>query len=228
MTEIQQAEIVWRDGCLPVSRRFGDSYFSAAGGLAEARHVFLAGNGLPERFFDGFRIAELGFGTGLNFLATALAWRQFGCSGRLYFSAFEAFPITAVDMERALSVFPELARDAAVLTAACKSGARSVELSHGVQLEIIKGDARKTVPAWNGFADAWFLDGFAPSMNPELWGGDLMRSVAVRTRPGGTCATYSAAGFVRRTLAEAGFRVTRLPGFARKRHMTAGVLKARP
>jgi len=228
MTEIQQAEIVWRDGCHPVSRRFGDSYFSAAGGLAEARHVFLAGNGLPERFFDGFRIAELGFGTGLNFLAATMTWCRSGCPGRLHFTAFEAFPVAAADMERALSAFPEIRRDALTLVAAWKSGARIVELSHGVRLEIIEGDARKTLPAWSDHADAWFLDGFAPARNPELWEDELMRAVAVRTRPGGTFATYTAAGFVRRALEEAGFAVTRRPGFGRKRHMMAGILKARP
>ena len=85
---------------------------------------------------------------------------------------------------------------------------------------MIAGDARATLPAWDGAADAWFLDGFSPAKNPELWQPDLMAQVHAHTAPGGTLATYTAAGFVRRGLAEAGFDVTRAPGFGRKRHMT--------
>ena len=90
---------------------------------------------------------------------------------------------------------------------------------------MIIGDARITVPEWSGRADAWFLDGFSPAKNPELWSNDLLRSVAARTAPQGTCATYTAAGFVRRALTDAGFDVERVAGFGRKRHMTRGVLR---
>jgi len=95
----------------------------------------------------------------------------------------------------------------------------------GITLSVEVGDARQTVPAWEGRADAWFLDGFAPARNPELWEEALMQAVAARTAPGGTCATYSAAGAVRRALDAAGFAVERRPGFGRKRHMTAGRLR---
>jgi tRNA U34 5-methylaminomethyl-2-thiouridine-forming methyltransferase MnmC len=86
----------------------------------------------------------------------------------------------------------------------------------------VMGDARRTVPAWDGMADAWFLDGFAPARNPELWEPALLQAVAAHTAPEGTCATYSAAGHVRAALADAGFAVARLPGYGRKRHMTIG------
>ncbi|MEM6618639.1 MAG: tRNA (5-methylaminomethyl-2-thiouridine)(34)-methyltransferase MnmD, partial [Pseudomonadota bacterium] len=92
------------------------------------------------------------------------------------------------------------------------------------RLEIIKGDARETLPRWGGTVDAWFLDGFSPAKNPAMWDADLLRAVAAHTRPGGTCATYTAAGAVRRALAAAGFEVTRATGFGRKRHMTRGRL----
>jgi tRNA U34 5-methylaminomethyl-2-thiouridine-forming methyltransferase MnmC len=88
---------------------------------------------------------------------------------------------------------------------------------------MIVGDARETVPAWDGPAEAWFLDGFAPARNPELWEPALLAAVAARTVPGGTCATYSAAGAMRRALAAAGFAVERRPGYGRKRHMTQGM-----
>jgi tRNA U34 5-methylaminomethyl-2-thiouridine-forming methyltransferase MnmC len=95
-----------------------------------------------------------------------------------------------------------------------------IDLGDGVALTVIAGDARETLLDWQGQADAWFLDGFSPAKNPELWGADLMAKVACHTAPHGTVATYTAAGFVRRGLADAGFDVTRLPGYGRKRHMT--------
>ncbi len=221
----QSAELTWRAGAAPVSVRFDDPYFSQSDGLAEARHVFLAGNGLPTRFEPGFVVAELGFGTGLNALAGAAAWRGTGAPGRLRFVSFEEFPMRAADMARALAPWPELAKDAASLVAAWANGARRIALP-GLDLEVIEGDARATLPRWDGRAHAWFLDGFSPARNPELWTPELLRAVAARTTPGGACATYSAAGVVRRTLAAAGFAVTRRPGYGRKRHMTTGRLGA--
>ncbi|MHA6264697.1 tRNA (5-methylaminomethyl-2-thiouridine)(34)-methyltransferase MnmD [Arenibacterium sp. CAU 1754] len=215
----QQAEIEWRDGKVPVSRQFDDPYFSLENGLAETRHVFLAGNDLPARFADGVRIAELGFGTGLNFLATVQAWRDAGAPGRLQFTSFEAFPMAADDMVQALDHFPELADLAASLITFWRGGRRDFQ-GDGITLDLIEGDARSTLPDWQGQADAWFLDGFSPAKNPELWGADLMGEVARHTAPGGTVATYTAAGFVRRGLEAAGFTVERVPGYGRKRHMT--------
>ncbi|WP_299554666.1 tRNA (5-methylaminomethyl-2-thiouridine)(34)-methyltransferase MnmD [uncultured Tateyamaria sp.] len=215
----QRAELEWRDGAVPVSTRFDDPYFSLDNGLAETRHVFLDGNDLPARFRDGFHVAELGFGTGLNFLTAWAAWRAAGVEGRLHFTSFEAFPMEVDAMEKALAVFPEVAGLAAQLVAA---GGGSADFEDAT-LTVIEGDARETLPKWDGKADAWFLDGFSPAKNPELWGADLMADVARHTVPAGTAATYTAAGFVRRGLEEAGFTVTRTPGFGRKRHMTRGV-----
>ncbi len=214
----QQARVSWQQGGVPVSDRFDDPYFSLADGLAETRHVFLDGNDLPARFRDGFCIGELGFGTGLNFLATLAAWREAGAPGRLAFTSFEAFPMTTQDMAQALAGFPELAGEAEELIAALVDGAMA--FPGGVTLRIVDGDARQTLPEWEGQADAWFLDGFSPAKNPELWQPELLADVARHTRPGGTAATYSAAGFVRRGLESAGFEVSRTPGFGRKRHMT--------
>ncbi|MFB2530621.1 tRNA (5-methylaminomethyl-2-thiouridine)(34)-methyltransferase MnmD [Paracoccus sp. p3-h83] len=213
----------WRDGAIPVARVFDDPYFSLSGGLAETRHVFLAGNGLPARFRAGMQIAELGFGTGLNLLATVQAWMQAATPGRFRFASFEAFPMAAADVGRALSAFPELAPLAGDLVAAWASGARDFALGPA-DVQVIIGDARACLPDWAGRADAWYLDGFSPAKNPELWSPDLMGQVAAHTAPGGSFATYTAAGHVRRALAEAGFTVTRRPGFGSKRHMSAGVL----
>lgn len=215
----QHAKIEWR-GPIPVSTRFDDPYFSLEDGLAETRHVFLAGNDLPERFDDGFHIAELGFGTGLNLLTALHAFRGAQIPGKLRFTSFEAFPLSQNDLATALAPFDML--DTELLLHAWGSAQITAP---DLEAQIITGDARQTLPAWQGRADAWFLDGFAPAKNPELWGDDLLHAVGQHTAPNGTCATYTAAGHVRRALDAAGFEITRIPGFGRKRHMTIGRLR---
>lgn len=217
----QPPELDWRDGMIPVSQRFDDPYFSLAGGLEETRHVFLTGNGLPERFRDGFQIAELGFGTGLNLLAVLLAHQG---PGHIHYTSFEAYPMPAEDIARALTAFPEVAGVAEPFLRQWAAGETVLRFPN-LTATVVLGDARETLAAWNGQADAWFLDGFSPAKNPELWSPDLMTEVARHTAPGGTFATYTAAGHVRRALSEAGFTVTRQPGFGRKRHMSVGVLQ---
>jgi len=218
----QQARLSWREGDLPVSDQFDDPYFSLHNGLLETEHVFLAGNDLPARFAPGFHIAELGFGTGLNMLAAWRAWEESGQTSPLRFTSFEAFPMVPEDMARALEAFPDITPWAERFLAQWRGGGRC-DLG-ALQLEVVTGDARLSLPEWTGQADAWFLDGFSPAKNPELWQEDLLQAVADHTRPGGTAATYTAAGFVRRGLEEAGFSVTRTPGFGRKRHMTQAIL----
>ena len=219
---IQTAELTWRDGTLPVSTRFDDPYFSLENGLAETRHVFLAGNDLPARFTDGFHIAELGFGTGLSMFTTLLEWRAAGQKNPLHFTSFEGFPMTATDMDKALRAFPEVHAIATPFLSQWADGKHHIETGDLIA-DIIIGDARSTLPTWNGLADAWFLDGFSPAKNPELWGEDLLAEVGSHTAENGTLATYTAAGFVRRSLASAGFSVTRVTGYGRKRHMTTAV-----
>lgn len=216
------AELEWREGGVPVSTRFDDPYFSLENGPAETAHVFLAGNDLPARFQQGFHIAELGFGTGLNLLVAWEAWMNSKSSGPLRFTSFEAYPLSYDDMARAHAAFPSFGgRRDALLTAWQGGGVMSLE---GLELNVIIGDARDTLPKWQGHADAWFLDGFSPAKNPELWAPELMADVANHTAPNGTAATYTAAGFVRRGLEQAGFSVSRVPGYGRKRHMTRAVL----
>ncbi len=216
---MSQPALTWTETGTPVSAQFDDPYFTDGAGLDEARYVFLAGNDLPARLHEGFQVAELGFGTGLNLLALQQAWRG---PGQVKFTSFEAFPLSASDMERALAPF-ELAGAADLVAAwAQTSGDRRRFELPGVTVEVRIGDARQTLPGWAGRADAWFLDGFAPARNPELWEPGLMQEVARHTAAGGTFATYSAAGHVRRALAAAGFVVARHPGFAGKRHMSRG------
>ena len=167
---LDQPELDWK-GAVPVATRFDDPYYSLENGLAEADYVFLDGNGLPERLSDGFHIAELGFGTGLNMLATARAWQG---PGRIRFTSFEAHPLETTQIARALAAFPEL--DPAPFLAAWSKGARQIALD-GLDLEVIEGPAAETLPQWHGAADAWYLDGFAPAKNPALWTPELMAQV---------------------------------------------------
>ncbi|MEJ8562886.1 tRNA (5-methylaminomethyl-2-thiouridine)(34)-methyltransferase MnmD [Yoonia sp. GPGPB17] len=215
----QTAKLDWRDG-VPIATAFDDPYYSLDDGLAETAHVFLAGNDLPARFGGDFQIAELGFGTGLNLLVTWAAWAEAGHPGHLHFTSFEAFPMQLHDMREALEHFPQIASFAETLLSEWTPQIDQITLTNGPTLLVVTGDARLTLPAWGGIADAWFLDGFSPAKNPELWEPDLLEAVGQHTKPGGTAATYSAAGHVRQALTDAGFDVTRTPGFGRKRHMT--------
>ena len=219
MNKGQQADLEWRDG-VPISRMFNDPYFSLDDGLAETIYVFLDGNDLPGRFVDGFHIGELGFGTGLNLLATWQAWTKSQSLGTLQFTSFEAYPMAPDDMARALAVYPTLADHTDQLIEAMRKG--SSFQTDTLTFNCVVGDARDTLPQITDQMDAWFLDGFAPAQNPELWQPDLLNQVAIHTKPGGTFATYTAAGAVRRALGEAGFQVERRAGFGRKRHMSVG------
>ena len=212
----QRDRVGWRDG-VPVSALFDDPYYSLTNGLSETRHVFLSGNRIADRAEPGFHIAELGFGTGLNLLATAQALA--GVAGPVLFTSFEAYPMDPDTMAQALAAFPDL--DTAPLLAAWGRGARAFDLGP-MQVRVIVGDVRDTLPAWDGRADAWYLDGFSPAKNPAMWAPDILAQVGAHTAPGGTFATYTAAGHVRRALSDAGFSVSRIPGYGHKRHMSIG------
>ena len=221
--------VSWTGQDVPYSERFGDHFYSNDDGLAECRHVYLDGNELPARWHgaQNFAIAELGFGTGLNFLETWRLWtkvRQPGAS--LMFTSFEAYPVSAADMARAHERWRDLRPYSERLVEVCRSalatGTEHWQLDAQTKLNIQTGLAASSVSLWEGKADAWFLDGFAPPKNPEMWSRDVAAAVFARTKPGGTIAAYTAAGWVRRNFQAAGFSVSRRPGFGRKRHMMTG------
>ncbi|MEM7425325.1 MAG: tRNA (5-methylaminomethyl-2-thiouridine)(34)-methyltransferase MnmD [Pseudomonadota bacterium] len=226
--EAVSADVSWHDAQMPFCERYQDFYYSREDGRAETQEVFLGGNGLPERWGGEacFTIAELGFGTGLNFLQTWHAWRRSRTpQGQLSFVSFEAHPMSSEDMDRALAAWPALSGLAAKLLSAwprVREGGAVAGIDPQTNLHVIMGEAARTVGAWSGRADAWYLDGFAPAQNPDMWSPDLMRAVFAHTSPGGTFSTYTAAGWVRRNLEEAGFCVERVPGFGRKRHRLQG------
>jgi tRNA U34 5-methylaminomethyl-2-thiouridine-forming methyltransferase MnmC len=219
----------WIDGDMPYSTAFGDHFYCREDGRAECGHVFLAGNGLPERWTEGglFRIGELGFGTGLNFCETWRIWKQrHAPSSRLHFISFELHPMPRAAIARALGRWPEIEAERQALTARWPDQLRGIlglDMADNVSLTVICGPAFANVAASADVFDAWYLDGFAPSRNGDMWSEALMRSVFDHTRRGGSFATYAAAGFVRRNLVAAGFDVQRRAGFAGKREMLCGI-----
>lgn len=221
---------------MPYSEEFGDFYYSRADGRDECRHVFLCGNGLPGRFAgrQRFVIGELGFGTGLNFIETWSVWEAAAPDGALLeFHSFELHPLKRSEMARALTTWPDLADKTSQLAAAWPdepSGDIRIDFQSAgksLRLYIYTGMALEALGTARFASDAWYLDGFAPARNPDMWSPELMRLVAERSVQGGTFATYSAAGWVRRNLQAAGFTVEKRPGHADKRDMSAGVLGAR-
>lgn len=213
----------------PVSPAYGDVYHSAAGGHAQAQHVFLGGNGLPGRWQgrSRFTILETGFGLGINFLATWLAWRNDPqrCS-ELYFISLEKHPFTVDDLKRAHAAWPEFSTLVDTLHASWPPlvhGEHRIELEQGrLILRLVFGDAIDALPAISAVADAFYLDGFSPAKNPDLWSPELFLSLARLAANGATLATWSVAGQVRHALTAAGFSVAKRPGFAGKRQMLVG------
>lgn len=223
------------DDTVPFSDRFQDVYFSREDGLAETGHVFLAGNGLPARWqgSDTFTIAETGFGTGLNFLATWRAWRRSGAeSSRLQYISIEKYPLERAALARAHDLFRELKPLSDALLGALDEpvdGFHRFHLDRGrLVLTLCHGDVVDMLRQLSATVDCWFLDGFAPAKNPEMWDEAVFREVARLSRPGTTFATFTVAGSVRRGLAAQGFRVEKRPGFGRKREMCAGVMERLP
>ncbi|MDR2626206.1 MAG: bifunctional tRNA (5-methylaminomethyl-2-thiouridine)(34)-methyltransferase MnmD/FAD-dependent 5-carboxymethylaminomethyl-2-thiouridine(34) oxidoreductase MnmC [Zoogloeaceae bacterium] len=208
---------------------YRDVYHSRHGGPEQARHVFLQGNDLPARWRgrERFVILETGFGAGLNFLTTWAAWRADpqACS-RLYFVSLEKHPFRCADLRQAQARWPEFAPLAAELHAAWPlpvPGIHRLWLNDGrLSLTLVLGDAQQELRRLMLAVDAFYLDGFAPDKNPELWTPDICKGIARLAAPGATLATWSVAGHLRAALAACEFALEKRPGFAGKRQMLAG------
>jgi len=226
--------LAWDPGRTPFSTQFGDVYYSRAGGLAEARHVFLDGCGLPQawREADTFTIVELGFGTALNFLAAWDLWRHTCKPGtRLHYIAVEGSPLTQHELSECLDNFPELRSLARGLLrvypppqpgfhrlypVASDGGAADAVLT------LLYGEAAAMLAQLEAGVDAWFLDGFAPDKNPAMWRAEIFTEMTRLSHDGARLATYDVAGAVRRGLDEAGFELTTTPGYGQKHAMLRG------
>jgi len=224
------ANLIWDDDGTPRSARFGDIYFSPEDGLAETRAVFLEGCDLPRAFGgrDHFCIAELGFGTGLNIAAVLTLWRDHAEPGaRLSLFSVEGFPLSRDEAARALSAWPELEPATRALLDVwppATPGLHRLDLpAFNATLDLAVGPVEQGLSNWTGSADAWFLDGFSPATNPDMWSPAIMARVAALSRPGARLATFTVAGSVRRGLSEAGFTVDKRPGHGRKRERLEAV-----
>lgn len=216
------------DGTL-YSQQFDDVYASAAGTLGETRHVFLHGSDLPKRWRNSgrFTIIETGFGAGLNFLATWQAWREDApAHARLHFVSVEKHPFARADLAVIHDRCPELASLAGELRGRYPPllpGFHRLHLDQGrVTLTLLFGEAALMLSQLDASADAFYLDGFAPARNPQMWSEAVCAQIARLAAPGATIATYSVAGTVRHRLARAGFAVEKREGFGGKREMLAG------
>jgi tRNA 5-methylaminomethyl-2-thiouridine biosynthesis bifunctional protein len=213
----------------PWSESYGDVYHSADGGPAQARHVFLAGNGLPERWRGRrvFTVLETGFGFGLSFLATWQAWREDAARcGRLHFVSIEKHPFEGPDLAFVLEKYGELKSETLVAQwPMLVPGMHRLEFEGGrVVLTLFFGDIAEGLPQLSLAADAIYLDGFAPAKNPGMWETRLLRHLGRLAAPGATAATWSVAAPVRAALEGAGFRVEKRQGFGTKRDMLAASL----
>lgn len=234
---ITTADLNWNNNT-PVSRQFDDVYFSKDDGLAESRYVFIEHNRLAQRWaaledqpFTHFTLLETGFGTGLNFLATLDAWIKSGLqNAQLHYLSLEKFPLTPKDLRLALNHWPSLAHLSDRLIACYPPlvpGTHRIEMpEYRLTLTLIFADATDT---FNDLCkhshlrvDAWLLDGFAPSKNPDMWQAPLFNAMHQLSSTGSTVATFTAAGAVRRGLIDAGFTVHKVAGFGRKREMLTG------
>ncbi len=231
----QQAVIEWRDG-QPYASAFQDVYFSTDNGLLETDYVFLQGNELLNRWqslnANTFTIAETGFGTGLNFLCAAKLWLETAPKeARLHFISVEKYPLSLVEITAALRLWPTLNALSEPFLAQYErllNGATSILLfDNRIQLSLLIADATEAyqsnyVEHTNLIVDAWFLDGFAPAKNPDMWQAALFKNMALLSNTSTTFATFTSAGAVRRALMNAGFVVIKQSGFGKKREMLQG------
>lgn len=225
----QYAELTWNDQ-QPFSTQFQDVYFSSDNGLLETEYVFLQGNDLENRWqqpdIKAFTIMETGFGTGLNFLCAAKRWLESAPKQAvLQFISVEKYPLTLQDINTALQLWPDLASFSAPLLAQYTSLIDTHTISlydNSVQLTLLIGDATEQLAQISHKADAWFLDGFSPAKNPDMWQATLFEQMAKHSHAASTFATFTSAGLVRLGLAEAGFHVNKRSGFGKKREMIYG------
>ncbi|MBC3419385.1 MULTISPECIES: bifunctional tRNA (5-methylaminomethyl-2-thiouridine)(34)-methyltransferase MnmD/FAD-dependent 5-carboxymethylaminomethyl-2-thiouridine(34) oxidoreductase MnmC [unclassified Pseudomonas] len=228
----QHAQIDWDDQGRPHSRQYDDVYFSKNEGVHETVYVFLERNHLARRFAElaphaCLVIGETGFGTGMNFFC---AWQLFAekahPEARLHFVSVEKYPLSRADLARAAALWPELAPYSEPLLAqyvAVHPGFQQFSFEQGrITLTLLVGDVLEQLPQLDAPIDAWFLDGFAPAKNPDMWTPELFAQLARLSRPGTTLGTFTTTGWVRRGLAAAGFAIKKVPGLGKKWEVMGG------
>ena len=232
LTQCESPKLDWSRPEAPCAKDFGDIYFSVDGGLEETKAVFLKGCGLPEGWHGKsiYSIGELGFGSGLNFLAAWQIWdKSKPKGGRLHFVSIEKYPFDAGQLSRALAAWPALAPYAKRLAAQWPGRVKGFHRLHfgDVTLTLIHDDIAAGLDQLDAKIDAWFLDGFSPAKNPDMWSPRVMKQIAELSAGGARLATFTVAGTVRSALIEAGFEVEKKEGFGRKRHRLEARFKAK-
>ena len=237
------ANISWLASGEPFSEQFQDFYFSTDGGLQETDFVFLQQNQFPQRFTHSnhIKIGETGFGTGLNFLVTACRFLSHAPEkNTLDYLSIEKYPLSYTQLQQVYSVFkkswPELTmvcNEFLSHYSGCLNNSKKIKLfNNRIQLNLIIDDAatglKQLADTRYQPLDAWYLDGFSPAKNPEMWHQDLFTAIAKLSRTGTTLSTFTSAGVVRRGLLEAGFKVTKVPGPGKKREILSAIKPAVP
>ncbi len=238
-------DIQWLESGEPYSRQFQDYYFSTDGGFRESEYVFLKPNRFPERFYqtennhlqEPLKIGETGFGTGLNFLVTLYHWLQSSKSRHpIHYISVEKFPFSKAQLTRIYTIFirqwPQLSQACTLFldsypdSLSQQASFKSHFLNGHFKISLLTGDAQQQLaqllPANKQSFDAWYLDGFAPARNPEMWHQELFNTLYLLSKPGTTLSSFTAAGFVRRGLTEAGFSIKKTPGLGKKRENLFG------
>ena len=231
-TLLQHAQIDWDDQGRPHSRQYDDVYFAVNEGIEETRHVFLGQTRLAERFANlaphaCVVIGETGFGTGMNFYC---AWQLFEqhahAEARLHFVSVEKYPLGRDDLARAIRLWPELAAYSQPLLeqyVAVHPGFQQFTFDNGrVTLTLLIGDVLEQLPQLDAQIDVWFLDGFAPAKNPDMWTPELFAQLARLSHPGTVLGTFTTTGWVRRSLVDAGFAMKKVPGIGKKWEVMSG------
>lgn len=197
------------------------NYFQNTNVNEDASHPRLRGDD------SGFHIIETGFGTGLNFFAAWKLWNKESPDAKLYYTSIEKYPLALEDIRKAISYWPEFAEYLDEFASQYSENVveESILIFKNIHLTLLWGDVNDALPNIAQPADAWFLDGFAPAKNPDMWNDNLYREMARLTVPGGTFATFTAVGDVRRGLQQSGFVVSKAPGYGKKRHILVGKIK---
>lgn len=218
----------------PYSIDFNDIYFNTEDGLQETEYVFIAQNQIQQRFSASdnshFTIIETGFGTGLNFFCTALHWLNCAsASAKLHYVSLEKYPLMPEDIEKVTQPYPQfrsISNELLEQYANLQVGLNAISVAnYRIQLSLWIGDVLETLPKIYNKADAWFLDGFAPAKNTEMWSEQVFRHISRLSKPGTTFATFTSASAVRRSLQSIGFNVQKCAGYGKKREMLSGQFK---
>lgn len=216
--------IHWQNDGSPRSALYDDIYFSTDNGMEESKAVFLDGIDAPDVWQgrDQFTICELGFGTGLNFLNTVRLWMENSTENQcLNYHATELYPLAKVEIEKAVhwSELKDCKRD--FLAHYPKTS--STLYDGRVSFEFHPGDCAQSLAESEAKIDAWYMDGFAPAKNPDMWSNEIFTQMARLSNDGARVATFTSAGFVRRGLSLVNFKMSKRPGHGKKREMICGI-----